>query len=118
MPPLSDDWLGTLSVCVCVCVCVWFVFVRVCACVRVCVRVCVVWVGACVCVCVCVCMYLGLSDDMLSSFFSHKPEYGSSAQLPGGTFLSCFLVCLLWSRVLPDEPAVVTLYLSNWHVYS
>ena len=85
--------------------------VRVCVCVRGSVRV-------CVCGRMRVCMYLELSDDMLSSFLDTNSEYGSSALLSGGTFLSGFLVCLLWSRVLPDEPAVVTLYLSNWHVYS
>ena len=101
--------------CVCVRVCVW---ARVCAacvcgCVRVCVCVCVcVLLGVGVRACACVCLrYLELSDDMLNSFCRNLT--GSGALLSGGTFLSRFLMCLLWSRVRPDEPAVVTLYLSQ-----
>ena len=83
--------------------------VCVCAGVRVCVCGCFFCAGVCVRVRVCVCMYLELSDDMLNRFLRHNSEYWSSALLSGGTFLSCFLVCLFWSRVRPDEPAVVTL---------
>ena len=90
--------------------------VGVCVCVLGCVCVCVC---ACVCVCwfirlwlrvrACVCMYLELSDDMLSGCLKHNSKHGSNAFLSGGTFLGCFLVCLFWSRVRPDDPAVVTL---------
>ena len=72
MPPLSDDWLGTLFVCECVCGLCLCVCVRVCGCVCAGVRRVGGCVRVCVWVCVCVCVYLGLSDDMLSSFFSHE----------------------------------------------
>ena len=103
--PNCDSYLmigsALLSAGVCVCVC-WGVCV--------CVRECVCWfVRLWLRVRACVCMYLEFSDDMQSGFLRHNSEYGSSAFLSGGTFLSCFLVCLFWSRVRPDDPAVVTL---------
>ena len=83
-------------VCVCACVCVCAgVCAGVCR-VGGCVRVCV-WVCVCVRVCVCVCMYLGLSDDMLSSFFSHKSRVREQCTVTRRHFLK-------W---LPGVPALV-----------